>query len=614
MPSLKGANRSVRSPWTLSSLVLLAVLAGSVGWMLLRSVGGMSSVGGVVEARQLDGSRCVAMRRCTLTIRADVGGAGIDALVHASIGGPRTLVAPISVTMEPLSSRTDATTVCVVFVPAESGAHRVALRAEYTSAAAATRGFAEATVESAAPSFLGTPLRPASFELFVAPPPPGAAAPPLLPRCASVADATRDGFWRRSSGAEGDLTSSWWQCPEFYLPTRLQRAAAACCGLVLSAREAHAAHNAGVPMWRPREHVAQVAALPAVRARWAAAAAAVGRTPRALEGVVFEAMHRAARAETAAARAAGGAWRWVPRACRLPERRRGEGALPRSAAEAAARLRGGGLVTLADSVGRFAFNYARCALTRPSSPRGSASGDFGAGGFGDAEDDDAAARGSGGALFEGPFTDARRSLDSGGATRETARFVQVRGLLAPDATSWRDAARNATAAARAMAAAAAAEGSVLSQKNRRITLVVNSGLWDVTYSELGAYAAALPQLLRELRRGSDGAALVWASTSAVHPLHFMVGDSERRSAHVPRSVREKRSMTEPRVERANAIARRALGRGRGATAVPLLDLWQLTRSRENDPLTPTDMRHYGAATVREMAWYVALAALWDEEN
>ena len=48
--------------------------------------------------------------------------------------------------------------------------------------------------------------------------------------------------------------------------------------------------------------------------------------------------------------------------------------------------------------------------------------------------------------------------------------------------------------------------------------------------------------------------------------------------------------------------------------MPLLDLWQLTRSRENDPLTPTDMRHYGAATVREMAWYVALAALWDEEN
>ena len=37
-----------------------------------------------------------------------------------------------------------------------------------------------------------------------------------------------------------------------------------------------------------------------------------------------------------------------------------------------------------------------------------------------------------------------------------------------------------------------------------------------------------------------------------------------------------------------------------ASKIRLLDTWDLTVGRENDPLNPTDMRHYGDTTYRDL--------------
>jgi hypothetical protein len=552
------------------------------------------------------GVHCTVGELCEVVVNAAgfaaaAGGAAMP-LLHATIAGPTTLVPAASIATAPAVPAVRGVqrlVAHITFVPAESGAHRIALREEYTSESAALRDFAAASAAAAPPSFVGEPLHPAQFALSVAP---RRARLPPLPECRSVGDATRDGYWQRSpDDAAADAA---WRCPEFYLPQLLLNAFAG-RGMALTKAEAYAPHNDGVPMWRPREHVRRIVRAPSVRTRWAdaIATARLGSSVR-LEATLLDDMRATVARRAEATRRAGGEWRWVPRAC-VPG--------PLEPREAARRVRAaGGLVVLGDSVSRFTFNFARCALTRPPP----AAGGGGGAGFGDAE-----VEGGVGVVFEGPDTDAARGAPASG---ESMRYVSVRavGSLADaHAVAAAGAAGSALDAARAAAQFARPGGA---------TVVANCGLWDVAYGDddLGSYGTRLGEvrssfvcllifffvsshllfclplffclrlgeMLALLRRALGEHRLVWASTSAVHPVHYMrvSGGGDLR----------KRAMTDPRVERANGFGARAAL----AVRAPVIDMWQLTRLREDDPLTPSDMRHFGPSTVGEMAQLVVRAA------
>ena len=419
---------------------------------------------------------------------------------------------------------------------------------------------------AAPPSFLGEPLVPGRFDLPVAP---RRVRLPSLPECHSVGDATRDGYWQRRR--DDAARAAAWRCPEFYLP-HLLLAAFAGRGVALTKVETLAPHSDGVPMWRPREHVRRIARAPSVRARWADAIAAARLSSARLEATLFDDMRATVARQRNATRRAGGEWRWVPRACRAPH--------PLVPREAARRVRAaGGLVVLGDSVSRFAFNFARCALTRPPATASGSGGD--GAGFGGAE-----AEGGAGVMFKGDSTDAARGVPS---STETLRYVRVRavGTLA-----------DAKAAKTSGAALDAARTAAQFARPGGATVVANSGLWDVAFGadDLGSYGKRLKKVLALLRRELGDHRLVWASTSAVHPVHYLGGSGA--------GDHRKRAMTGPRVERANVLGARAAH----AVRAPVIDMWQLTQLREDDPLQPSDMRHFGPSTVSEMAQLIVRAA------
>ena len=124
-----------------------------------------------------------------------------------------------------------------------------------------------------------------------------------------------------------------------------------------------------------------------------------------------------------------------------------------------------------------------------------------------------------------------------------------------------------------------------------------AGLWNVAYGTMEAYDHGFEAALASVRQHTDRWKLFWTSTVAVHPIHFaaaiLSGDPKGRS---------KWQMTAPRVMAMNAIARKHIARHNlrfPAQRVRIVDLWPLTRAREHDPATPTDMRHYGHDTYQQ---------------
>ena len=122
-----------------------------------------------------------------------------------------------------------------------------------------------------------------------------------------------------------------------------------------------------------------------------------------------------------------------------------------------------------------------------------------------------------------------------------------------------------------------------------------AGLWNVAYGQLQSYDRAFPEALASLRQHSKRWKLFWLSTVAVHPIHFAAALLSGHDAN----GRSKWQMTAPRVTAMNAIARKHIAQHNlrfPEQRVRVLDLWPLTHAREDDPKTPTDMRHYGADT------------------
>jgi hypothetical protein len=316
-------------------------------------------------------------------------------------------------------------------------------------------------------------------------------------------------------------------------------------------------------------------------------------------------------------------WRWEPHSCSMERMTRGllqsfggdsSGSTSGSSNivfDLATQQRVGQthITFLTDSVGRYTYHYLRCALKQ----------------------------GKQWAPTEKDMLPSGGDAAGGELNFDLVSHIPFKGFEVPEPLFWRMALKTllyettARAQARALKGFAEEHGEVL---------VLNSGLWDANYGRIGVYEANIGTMLWQLstpfsaeqvaqiasrtstststsmsRRGTRTLPgygfrrILWVSTSAVHPIKF--GGLKRMPA--------KHYLNEPRVEALNAVALAAIHthnkkvdtemeggiQGKQGRAhrpkVEIVDNWAMTIGREDDPLTPQDMRHFGGSTVHAMA-------------
>jgi len=126
-----------------------------------------------------------------------------------------------------------------------------------------------------------------------------------------------------------------------------------------------------------------------------------------------------------------------------------------------------------------------------------------------------------------------------------------------------------------------------------VTIVINTGLWDVAYGNLKEYQARFHSLTQIVAAGIEHKQIrraFFLGISQVNPILYkgLSHDSN------------KQYMTKPRVDVVNRIQRSTLERPEFKDLIQYIDTWDLTRGREDNPLQTSDMRHYGSTVVREM--------------
>eukprot|EP00300_Choanocystis_sp_HF-7_P004549 c13528_g1_i1.p1 GENE.c13528_g1_i1~~c13528_g1_i1.p1 ORF type:complete len:490 (+),score=66.96 c13528_g1_i1:54-1472(+) len=127
-------------------------------------------------------------------------------------------------------------------------------------------------------------------------------------------------------------------------------------------------------------------------------------------------------------------------------------------------------------------------------------------------------------------------------------------------------------------------------------LVINpAGLWQCAYGSLAVWERGIREIATWATE-STFANILWLTTSAVHPKNFFTPDSDwYDDAHM-----KKWFMTEPRVRRLNQVTMKVLEEHPFSLRIQVLDTWQISALREDDPAEVTDMRHYGPATQNQM--------------
>jgi len=127
------------------------------------------------------------------------------------------------------------------------------------------------------------------------------------------------------------------------------------------------------------------------------------------------------------------------------------------------------------------------------------------------------------------------------------------------------------------------------------TLLFNpASLWWCAYGRVSDYSWVLEQILplmQQLVLASKAKVFFWTGT-AVYPINYypdVLGSN-------------KVCMTEPRIERLNDIALQKLKEI--APQVQIIDLWHMSATREDDPMSWQDMRHNGIETYSEMGSYI----------
>ncbi|KAL7476871.1 hypothetical protein ACHAW6_002704 [Cyclotella cf. meneghiniana] len=162
----------------------------------------------------------------------------------------------------------------------------------------------------------------------------------------------------------------------------------------------------------------------------------------------------------------------------------------------------------------------------------------------------------------------------------------------------------------------------LQQSVADIVIFNPSGLWEAAYGALDDFRENFHKLLTYIpSKGQNGDSerrqhYFFAPTTAVHPINYpgLSNDSK------------KWSMTQPRVIAINAIAtdlvmqRRKyyLSKAHDSISISTLPVpWDLlSLSREDDPLIPTDMRHYDFSTNEMLltALLCKLDEIWESEK
>ena len=132
------------------------------------------------------------------------------------------------------------------------------------------------------------------------------------------------------------------------------------------------------------------------------------------------------------------------------------------------------------------------------------------------------------------------------------------------------------------------------------TLVFNlAGLWEAAYGDSEALRLALPHAMQAIRQ-MEFSSVIMSTTTSVQPSQYLNRPWKRYDIQ----KRMKWAMNQPRVLYHNDLMVRA-AREAGFT---ILDLTTMTESREDDPMEPNDMRHYGATTVCALALAILRAS------
>lgn len=135
----------------------------------------------------------------------------------------------------------------------------------------------------------------------------------------------------------------------------------------------------------------------------------------------------------------------------------------------------------------------------------------------------------------------------------------------------------------------------LKTSSRGGVLLINvAGLWETAYGDTNLYKYRLEEILHAALQSSFQH-IFYLTTTTVHPIHYKKIFTDRR----------KWAMTAPRVHVLNLIARDVVESTPFAEAFHLIDLEPLSFGGEHDPMTPTDMRHYGAKTNEVFSDYTA---------
>ncbi|GBG31643.1 Hypothetical Protein FCC1311_078682 [Hondaea fermentalgiana] len=141
--------------------------------------------------------------------------------------------------------------------------------------------------------------------------------------------------------------------------------------------------------------------------------------------------------------------------------------------------------------------------------------------------------------------------------------------------------------------------AVLDNADRGGALVINAaGLWEAALGTISLYRTRIREILDAAMRASFEH-VFYITTTMVHPIHYagLYNDSR------------KWAMTAPRVHELNNEAIALLSTPAYANRVHVIDLESLSLGSEDDPMTATDMRHFGDITNEALAHHLSCAMI-----
>jgi len=506
------------------------------------------------------------------TIRLELETSHPNPALYVRFEGPSTILAPRSAQA---CSNTTAMQVsggfrrlyCISFQAFEAGKHRVLVREEYSSRSEALRDYEE---NASNPSFLGRVIYDDTFNILQD----SKKRTPKTIIGTQARNRSRDGFWFRPNNLVGK-TPEWkshnsreldgfLQCPSFFSPFAVMTAINSYFQKSMDIKQAHTGLYEGLPLW---DVEGQIDAL------LDKAKTDLGIR---LQGSDRPNIQRLAKASLREAWTAPSAlYRWVP--SREAKQCDSEAEAAQSdpdqnldnsdhlnlflsaplKADVEACLRTKSPIVFAtDSIGRYIYHYLVCGLglefDRSSQP---------------------------------PVCNFAKTADG---------EISIQHVPSTGLTTSKKRKPNVLETVKILSERTTPTG----------LLVLNPGLWDANYGSVPQYKESLGRMVEEVKKGiTDGKfkQVVFLGTTDVQPALYP--DLATNAG--------KQFLNKPRVRELNRIQKkvfaphsRSCGGGESKFAgqdLVLVDLWNMTRSREDVPLIPNDMRHYGPSVVHEMA-------------